>query len=60
MAGEIRIRLCKQSDERCPEVVMKFGKGVVYIGEGKNMVRLTKDQWNMLVEKVREGELTAV
>ena len=32
----------------------------VRIGEPGEQVRLTKDQWNALVEKVRKGELSTV
>ncbi|MGC9037498.1 MAG: hypothetical protein ACP5GD_03175 [Candidatus Micrarchaeia archaeon] len=58
MATEFRVRLCKREDDYCPDVVLKFDEGVVYIGEDQNMVKLTKDQWNILVEKVKEGQLT--
>jgi len=32
----------------------------VRIGEPGEQVKLTKDQWNALVEKIRGGELTAL
>lgn len=32
-------------------------KDEVRIGEEGNLVRLTKEAWNTLVEKVRSGEL---
>jgi hypothetical protein len=35
-------------------------KDEVRIGEEGNLVTLTKEAWNTLVEKVQQGELTKV
>jgi hypothetical protein len=35
-------------------------KDEVRIGEEGNLVQLTKEAWNTLVEKIRQGELTAL
>ena len=48
------VQLCH--DEGCCPVV-ELKKDIVTIGEGNNMVRLKKDEWNILVTKVRSGEL---
>ncbi|MFQ6105812.1 MAG: hypothetical protein ACE5NL_01935 [Candidatus Hydrothermarchaeaceae archaeon] len=39
----------------CP-AVLKTADGVE-IGEGKNIVKLTYEEWNSLVEKIQEEEL---
>jgi len=44
----------------CPEVVVDVAKDEVRIGEEGNLVRLNKEAWNTLVEKIREGELQAI
>jgi len=38
-------------------VVVDVAKDEVRIGEEGNLVRLTKEAWNTLVEKIRAGEL---
>jgi hypothetical protein len=35
-----------------------MAKDAVRIGEEGNLVRLTKEAWNTLVEKIRVGELS--
>lgn len=51
--------LCKLNFEYCPTVeVLKGGK--VRIGESPNFITLTSDQWNILVDKVRRGELSRI
>jgi len=54
MEDAIRYSLCPNCDA-CPEVIV--GDGVVTIGEDDNMVRLSREEWNVLVEAVRRGEL---
>lgn len=51
-----RVTLCPDCGA-CPEVVVDVAKHEVHIGEEGNLVRLTKAAWNMLVEKIRQGEL---
>ena len=51
-----RVSLCKDCGS-CPEVVVDVEKDEVRIGEEGNLVRLTKDAWNTLVEKIQQGEL---
>jgi hypothetical protein len=41
-------------------VVLDVGQNEVRIGEEGNLVRLTKEAWNTLVEKIRAGELTEI
>ncbi len=49
----MKIYICEKSC--CPTVEM-IGDDVL-IGEDTNIVRLKKNEWNCLVEKVRSGEL---
>lgn len=44
----------------CPEVVLDVAKDEVRIGEEGNLVRLTKEAWNTLVEKINAGELKTI
>lgn len=50
----IKVWLCGR-DECCPAV--EIGAVEVRIGEKGNLVVLTKQQWNDLVEKINTGEL---
>lgn len=52
-----RVILCSSCDA-CPEIVFE-GEGVL-IGEEGNRVRLKKQEWNDLVQKIRKGELGTV
>lgn len=54
-----RVALCPACGA-CPEVVLDVAKDEVRIGEEGNLVRLPKDAWNTLVEKIRKGELTTL
>lgn len=54
---EKKVILCKDC-HCCPAV--ELGEDEVRIGEGKNLVVLTREEWNILVEKVRLGELQAL
>jgi len=56
-ATEFRVSLCKKEDDYCLDVVLKFDEDVVYIGEDQNICETYKGQWNILVEKVKEGQL---
>lgn len=47
-----RLLLCTACG-RCPEVVVY--KDGVHIGEEGNLVRLNKQEWNNLVEKIKAG-----
>lgn len=49
-----KIYLC-ESGQCCPSVEAQDNE--VLIGEYKNTVVLTKAEWNLLVEKVKTGEL---
>lgn len=46
--------LCPSCDA-CPTV--EIHEGEVRIGEGDNLVRLSKEEWNRLVEGVKSGHL---
>jgi len=59
MKQPIRVSLCPACGA-CPEVVLDVAKDEVRIGEEGNLVRLPKDAWNTLVEKIRQGELLAL
>ena len=39
---------------------MDVAKDEVRIGEEDNLVQLTKEAWNTLVEKICQGELTTL
>lgn len=53
----IKYSLCPNCDA-CPEVVID-GEAVV-IGEEGNQVRLSADEWNVLVTGIKEGSLGPV
>ena len=57
MKEPIRVALCPACGA-CPEVVLDVAKDEVRIGEEGNLVRLTKEAWNTLVEKIKAEELT--
>lgn len=59
MKQPIRVSLCPACGA-CPEVVLDVTKEEVCIGEEGNLVRLTKEVWNTLVEKIKTGQLTAL
>lgn len=60
MKGQpVRVSLCPACGA-CPEVVLDVTRDEVRIGEEGNLVRLTKEAWNTLVEKIQQGELTAI
>jgi len=52
-----RVSLCPACGA-CPEVVLDVERHEVRIGEEGNLVRLTKEAWNTLVEKIQQGELS--
>lgn len=51
---ETKVYLCKSGD-CCPAV--EFLENEVHIGENENVATLTREEWNVLVEKVKSGEL---
>ncbi len=57
MATERKVYLCKDC-HCCPAV--EFVGDQVRIGEADNLAVLTREQWNLLVEKVKGGELQAL
>jgi len=59
MKEPMRVALCPACGA-CPEVVLDAGQHEVRIGEEGNLVRLNKEAWNTLVEKIRSGELTNI
>lgn len=54
---KLQVSLCKGCDA-CPTVDLYESE--VRIGETGNQVRLTQEEWNSLVEKIRQGELGSV
>lgn len=54
--GIQRVNLCPACGA-CPEVALDVAKEEVAIGEEGNLVRLNKQAWNTLVEKIQTGEL---
>ncbi len=54
---EKKVVLCG-SCSSCPAVEFK-GDGVM-IGEDENMVKLSREEWNILVDKVKKGELNSL
>jgi hypothetical protein len=53
----IKVKLCQHCAE-CPTVEITDQE--VTIGEDANTVKLTHDQWNDLVARIKSGELSAV
>ncbi len=49
----MKVYICEKSC--CPAV--EINGDDVLIGEGANTVRLKKNEWNMLVAKIKTGEL---
>ena len=49
----MKVYIC---DKSCCPAVETVGDDVL-IGEGTNMVRLKKNEWNRLVQKIESGEL---
>ncbi len=49
----MKVYICEKSC--CPAV--ETAGDEVLIGEGTNTVRLNKNEWNLLVQKIRSGEL---
>lgn len=49
----MKVFICDKSC--CPAV--EFTQNEVLIGEDTNIVRLKKNEWNKLVEKIQSGEL---
>jgi len=56
MKQPIQVSLCPACDA-CPEVVLDVAKDEARIGEEGNLVKLNKEAWNNLVEKIQQGEL---
>lgn len=54
-----RVALCRP-DSLCGCPAVEVTRQGVTIGEGANLVKLTPEQWNLLGEKVRSGELPAM
>ena len=52
----MKVYICEKS---CCPAVETVGDDVL-IGEASNIVRLKKNEWNMLVEKIRSGELSTI
>ena len=59
MKQPIRVALCPACGA-CPEVVLDVARDEVRIGEEGNLVRLNKEAWNTLVEKIKQGELSTL
>ncbi len=55
----VRVALCPACGA-CPEVTLDLDRDEVRIGEEGNLVRLNKEAWNTLVEKIQQGELTTL
>lgn len=53
-----KVLLCPAGCGACPEV--EFAGDQVKVGEAGNLAVLTKDEWNVLVDLIRSGELTKV
>lgn len=54
-----KVVLCKLNWEYCPTVEMTED-GRVRIGEAPDFAYLTKDQWNILVQKIEAKDLTSI
>lgn len=53
----MEVTLCT-GDDCCPSV--KVTENGAEIGEGQEKVSLSKENWNVLVDKIEKGELTAI
>ena len=53
-----KVLLCPAGCGECPE--LEFTGDLVRIGEAGNFAVLKKDEWNVLVDMIRSGELTKV
>jgi hypothetical protein len=53
-----KVLLCPAGCGECPEV--EFAGDLVRIGEAGNLAVLKKDEWNVLVDMIRSGELSKV
>ena len=53
----LRVSLCPACTE-CPEVEVRGEE--VRIGEAGNLAVLRKEEWNVLVEFIRSGQLTKI
>ena len=56
MKEPVHVSLCPACGA-CPEVVLDVDRDEARIGEEGNLVRLNKEAWNTLVEKIRREEL---
>lgn len=54
---KLAVSLCP-SCTACPEVIVEGDR--VRIGEADNTVVLQKGEWNVLVDLIRSGQLTAL
>ncbi|VVB52524.1 Uncharacterised protein [uncultured archaeon] len=54
--NKMKVYICEKS---CCPAVETIGDEVL-IGEDTNMVRLKKNEWNKLVEKIQSGELRSL
>ncbi len=54
-----RVVLC-QPDSPCGCPAVEVTQNGATIGEGDSLVKLTPEQWNLLVDKVKSGELTSI
>jgi hypothetical protein len=52
----LKVTLCPAGCGACPEVEILGDK--VRIGEAGNLAVLKKDEWNVLVELIRSGQLS--
>lgn len=57
--GIQRVKLCPACGA-CPEVVLDVAREEVAIGEEGNLVRLSKEAWNTLIEKIQTGEVRKI
>ena len=53
-----KVPLCPAGCGLCPEV--EFTGDHVRIGEAGNFAVLTRDEWNVLVDLIRSGQLSKV
>ncbi len=56
IGDQMKVYICEKS---CCPAVETVGDDVL-IGEDTNIVRLKKNEWNKLVEKIHSGELHAL
>jgi len=52
------VTLCAHYDQNCPQVILDRSKNVKIKDDFGGEVKMTSEQWGVLVEKVKSGEIS--